>query len=117
MLVQVIVTVLLFSLLVPAQHPDTREGKSLIRSRGVRLAMIVSLLIVVAVGVLWVGGDRLATRIEAARGEFAESEEVREGVRESRFGGTMRMIEPTRSGVGMGGYWAAIPAIITLPEA
>jgi len=42
--------------------------------------MLSVLLLLVIGGVFWVGGDRLATRIEAAQGEFAESEELRQGV-------------------------------------
>ena len=110
MLVQLIATLLLFSVVVPAQHPATGRAERLIRSHGVRLVMIFSLLTLVSGGVLWVGGDRLATSIEAARGELTESDEAREGVKRIQiWQATMRMIEANPiAGVGMGGYWSEI---------
>ena len=59
----------------------------------------------------WVGGDRLATSIEAARGEFTESTESREGVTRLKiWRDTIEMIKANPiAGVGMGGYWTEIP--------
>jgi len=111
MLVQLIVTLLLFSAVVSEHHQAAGRAEKLIRSRAVVLVMIISLVLLVAGGVLWVGGDRLATSIEAARGEFSESDEAREGAKRTQiWQATLRMIEANPiAGVGMGGYWAEIP--------
>jgi len=111
MLVQLMATLLLFPLVVPAQQSDEGKTGRWIRSRSMRLVMVFSLVIMVAGGVLWVGGDRLVERIEATRGEIIESEQLRQGVtRIQIWQATLRMIEANPiAGVGMGGYWVAIP--------
>lgn len=117
MLVQLVATLILFPAAVPTEYAASGRAGRLIRSRSVRLAMILSLVVLVAGGVLWVGGDRLATRMEAARGEFTESEEVRQGVTRTQiWQATLRMIEANPiAGVGLGGYWAAIPTYHEAP--
>lgn len=114
MVVQLIATLLLFPAAVPIGEGNVGR---LLRSPGSRLALIAVLVILVAGGVLWVGGDRLATRIEAARGEFAESDELRLGVTRTQiWRATLRMIEANPiAGVGLGGYWAAIPSYHEAP--
>jgi O-antigen ligase len=111
MLVQVVVTLLLFPTIVLDSDRDPRGARALVRSTAVRLALVASLIGLVVLGALWIGGDRLASNIEATRGEFSESTESREGVTRVRmWRATMRMIKANPFvGVGMGGYWTAIP--------
>lgn len=113
MLVQVIATLLLLSIVGSTQQHST----SLMNSPKVRLPLLGALMILVVVGVIWVGGDRLATRIEAAHGEFSESEEVREGVTRTQiWRDTLHMFAANPiAGVGLGGYWAAIPTYHQAP--
>jgi len=117
MLVQLIATLLLFPVVKPAQNVAAGRAERLLRSSTVRMGMILSMLILVVAGILWVGGDRLADRIEASRGEFSESDAVRSGVtRLQIWRATLRMIEAHPiAGVGMGGYWAAIPTFHEAP--
>lgn len=117
MLVQLVATLLLFSLVRSAEHPAAGTAERLLRSSTVRVAMIGTLLVGVLAGVLWVGGDRLANRFESAPAEYPESEELREGVtRMQIWRATIRMIEANPIvGVGMAGYWAAIPEFHEAP--
>lgn len=110
MLVQLVVTLLLF----PTVIRDSRlTGRlwSFIRAPVVRLMLVLSLIALCATAVLWIGGDRLATSIEAARGEFTESIEAREGVTRLKiWRDTIDMIKANPiAGVGMGAYWTEIP--------
>jgi O-antigen ligase len=111
MLVQLVVTLLLFPSFVRGRHGEARTAWRLLSSRVVRLTLVVALIAMVLVGVLWIGGDRLATSIEAARGEFTESPQAREAVTRIKiWQATIKMIKANPIfGVGMGGYWAAIP--------
>ncbi len=81
-----------------------------------RVLLIAGVLVVVALGVIWVGGDRLATSIEGAHAEF-EAGPTREGVTRLRiWGATLLMIKAhPLAGVGMGGYWIAFPTYHDAP--
>jgi len=74
--------------------------------------LIFVLLIMVIVGVLWTGGDRLASNLEAARIELTQSPQTSQGVtRLQIWSATISMIKANPIfGVGMGGYWTAIPS-------
>src|ERR1700674_1205033 len=76
-----------------------------------RLVLLLVLVFVVAFGTLWLGGDRLATRIEQSRYEFSSNNpESRQGVsRKEIWRVTLRMFaaHPVL-GVGMGAYWVAV---------
>jgi O-antigen ligase len=117
MLVQFVVTLLLFPKVARNSHSLSGKAWDFVRSRSVRLTLVSSLIVLVIFGVFWVGGDRLATSIEAARGEFTESAESREGVtRVKIWRDTLRMFEANPiAGVGMGGYWVAIPTFHDAP--
>ena len=115
MLAQLVVAALLFSVVV-------RRGKSiepqarilrLSRSLPVRVVLILVLVVGVLFGTIWLGGDQLATRIEESRNEIsADTTGLRQGVSRSEiWKATWRMFDAHPVlGIGMGGYWAAIPA-------
>lgn len=79
------------------------------QARLVRAALAVCLLVVLLVGSLWVGGDPLMNRLEAVSDEV--SNPAQEGVhRIEVWRATWNLIEDHwLTGVGFGGYWAALP--------
>jgi putative inorganic carbon (HCO3(-)) transporter len=111
MLFQLVVTLLLFPTVARDNRLSNSRAWSFVRAPVVRLVLVLSLIVLCATAVLWVGGDRLATSIEAARGEFTESRESREGVTRLKvWRDTIEMIKANPiTGVGMGGYWTEIP--------
>ena len=83
------------------------------RSVAVRAAIIVALLFVVAGGVVWLGGDQLATGAETASIEIAGADrsELHEGARRRdiwRSTWLMFKAHPI-TGAGFGGYWVEVP--------
>lgn len=120
MLAQVVVAALLFSVVVSSQSSGERRSSEtsarlvqVTRSLPVRLVLVGVLVAGVAVGTLWLGGDQLASRIEETRNELtADTTGLRQGVsRNEIWQATWLMIKAHPVlGVGMGGYWAAIPA-------
>jgi O-antigen ligase len=114
MMAQLVVAALLFSV-VARRGSSSGDSKllRLTRSWAVRLVLIFILVVGVLVGTIWLGGDRLATRIEESRNELsADTTSSRQGAsRNEIWKATWKMIvaHPVL-GVGMGGYWAAIPA-------
>ena len=103
MLVQIVVAALLLL--------NSSELPSVARSVTVRAALIVVLVAGVLIGTLWVGGDRLASNLEAASGEFS-TEATDEGARRNdiwRASLKMFAAHPLL-GVGFGGYWIGITA-------
>lgn len=111
MLAQVISVVLLFKLVVPIVGSDSPMIRvvSLVPVRG---ALLLLLIAGIVVGMLWLGGDRLASNIEAARNEFENPKiSAREAVRRKDIWlATWPMFrDHPIAGVGIGGYWAAIP--------
>ena len=111
MLIQLVVTLLLFPAV--ARESRLRSGRlwRFVRAPAIRIALILSLVVICVIGVFWVGGDRLASNIEAARGEF-ETSDSRIGVtRTQTWRSTIQMIKDYPiTGVGLGGYWTAFPA-------
>jgi putative inorganic carbon (HCO3(-)) transporter len=116
MMAQVVVAALLLF------NGGARKGKApepysrlleIARSLPVRITLIVALVAGVVIGTLWLGGDQLATRIEQSRNELnADTAETRQGVSRNevwRATWKMFMAHPVL-GVGMNGYWVAIPA-------
>jgi O-antigen ligase len=82
------------------------------RSTLLRAALLICLVSMVFVGAIWIGGERLATSLEAVPGEVSsESLEGGEGVsRQAIWRATWELIKAHPvAGVGFGGYWAAIP--------
>jgi O-antigen ligase len=115
MMAQLVVAALLFSSVKQnGEQTETRSG--LLRITGslpVRIMLIVILISGVALGTLWLGGDQLAMKIEQSRNELnADTSELRQGVlRNEIWKATWKMfVAHPVLGVGMGGYWAAVPA-------
>lgn len=116
MLAQVVTAALLFGVVV--RRRNSTEPQLLIlkivRSLPVRVTLILVLIAGVVFGTVWLGGDRLASRIEELRTELnSDSAGLRLGVnRNEIWKATWKLfVAHPILGVGMGGYWAAIPAV------
>jgi O-antigen ligase len=114
MLAQIVSAALLFTFV---GRPTITRFESttarLVRSVPARAAMLLVLVVSVAVGTLWLGGDRLATKLEQANQEFDPvAAELRQNARRNQiWRATWRMFTAHPiAGVGIGGYWMAIPA-------
>jgi putative inorganic carbon (hco3(-)) transporter len=78
----------------------------------VRALLVAGLVVIVGVGIVWVGGDPLLGRLETLPKEVSEqSERPHWGDRRVEiWRATWQVIKAHPiAGVGMGGYWAAIP--------
>jgi O-antigen ligase len=116
MLAQVIIAALLFSVVVRTRNSTGPQSKlsRLARSLPVRGSLILVLIVGVVFGTVWLGGDRLATRIEQSRDEVnLETDTLHQGVsRNEIWKATWRLfVAHPILGVGMGAYWAAVPAV------
>jgi O-antigen ligase len=117
MLSQLLFLALMFSIMRPARDlPERGEGafvrlKRRANSAVVRIVLMVCLVLAMIVGVLWMGGDPLAQRLESMQGEAGQ---VGEDGRESAYrmkiwGATLRLTrDHWLAGVGFGAYWVAI---------
>ena len=114
---ELLVAALLFSVLAPAADgsrrvkTSKRSSRQLFRSNPVRVVLIILFLMVVPIGVIWIGGSPLPTSIEAVPSEIGAQ------AHNSRWTGrpwdiwpaTWRLIKDHPvAGVGFGGYWMAI---------
>ncbi len=82
------------------------------RSLAARALLIAGLVMVVAVGIVWMGGDPLVSRLESMPVEIsAEGAKERGGEpRAELWRATWQLIKAHPvAGVGFGGYWVAIP--------
>jgi len=111
MMAQLLVAALLFDGVRKRSERDS-ELRSVTRSLPVRIALIMVLVLGVAIGTLWLGGDKLATKIESSRNELTDTTESRANSnRNEIWKATWRMfVAHPIFGVGVAGYWAAIPA-------
>ena len=118
MLCQLIFVALLFPLVHRGREAfisndgSTKWARYIRESLLVRAFLIVCLIITVSIGIVWVGGDPLLGRLEAIPGEVGTREEgARWGERRVEiWRATWQLIKAHPvAGVGMGGYWAAIP--------
>jgi len=114
LLAQVIATALLFSIVVRKGNLTEPQSRVLriVRSLPVRVTLILVLIAGLVFGTVWLGGDRLATRIEQSRDEFsADTSDLRPAVSRSEIWKASWKLFRAHPilGVGMGGYWAAIP--------
>jgi putative inorganic carbon (HCO3(-)) transporter len=118
MLCQLIFVATLFPIVRPGPEPfmaDSAPNKwvrYIRESLLVRALLIVCLIIIVSIGIVWVGGDPLLGRLEAIPGEVGTREEgARWGERRVEiWRATWQLIKAHPvAGVGMGGYWTAIP--------
>lgn len=81
-------------------------------SRVARAVLAACLAITTAAGVVWVGGDPLASRLEHTPAEVStETSDARAGARRAEiWKATWQLIKDHPvTGVGFGGYWVAIP--------
>lgn len=113
MLAQIIAGGLLYTVVVPASKAESRRLKALkvLRSLPARILLLLVLLTGVVFGTLWIGGDRLASRFEDLSGGINPAETRQGGNRNEIWRATWQMFKAHPiTGVGLGGYWAAIPA-------
>lgn len=115
MLAQIITTALLFGIVVRKGNPGAPQSRILraVSSWPVRVSLVFVLIAGVVFGTIWLGGDRLALRIEALHTESdPATTELRLGVnRNEIWKATWKMFAAHPIvGVGMAGYWTAVPA-------
>ena len=106
MLTQIVIATLL---LLSLRSKASRTAKWVT----VRIVLVGLLVTGVVIGTLWVGGDRLASNLEAARTELtADPTDVRDGAnRKEIWRATMKLFAAhPLLGAGLGGYWIAITA-------
>jgi len=114
MLAQVVTATLMFGMVVRRDHAFDSSSRTLrvIQSWPMRVVLLLVLICGVVFGTLWLGGDRLATRIEESRRDFnLETDALRQGAsRNEIWRLTLRMFAAHPIlGVGMGAYWVAVP--------
>lgn len=109
MIMQIVVAVLLLTSVRALS--ENYQLQKIARSAVLRTALLVVLVVGVALGTLWVGGDRLASNFEGASSEFT-SDTLRQGAsRNEIWRATLKMLAAHPIvGVGLGGYWIAITA-------
>jgi O-antigen ligase len=113
MLAQIIVGLVLVTVVVPASKAGGARSRvfRMLRSWPVRIVVLILLLAGVVMGTLWIGGDRLANRFEDVSGDVNGAQTRQGGSRNEIWRATWQMFKAHPiAGVGMGGYWAAIPA-------
>jgi O-antigen ligase len=124
MLSQLLFLALMYSALRPAQDAAESQSQVWLHVRNVtsklpvRIALILVLLGAMVLGVLWIGGDPLAKRLETLQGEVAsEDAEAGEGARRIHFWqATLRMFKDHPvTGIGFGSYWIAITEYYDVP--
>jgi O-antigen ligase len=78
--------------------------------RSLRVPLASSLLGLLLLGIVWVGGDSLAGRFESVPGEISTESPTHSTIRrKDLWAATWRLIKAQPvTGVGFGGYWAAI---------
>jgi O-antigen ligase len=115
MLAQVIAAALLFSVVRKGNSTEPRSKVFRITQwLPVRVVLILALVVGVVFGTVWLGGDRLAIRIEQSRNELsADTSDLRQGVSRNEIWKASWQLFRAHPilGIGMGGYWAAIPAV------
>ena len=114
MMAQLVGGALLFTVLTPRSTSRGSESKlfRLARSWPLHVLLLAAFVLVTFLGMVWMGGDRLATRVEQTRAELdpsvADSRQVASRNQIWRATWNMFAAHPI-AGVGLGGYWAAIP--------
>lgn len=109
MLAQLVAGAVLFNFAVPAATAGSRTLRLLRFTRllPVRIILLVLLLVGVIVGTLWMGGDRLASRLDETQTGRHPSAVSRNEI----WAATWKLFKTHPiAGAGMGGYWIAIPA-------
>jgi O-antigen ligase len=116
MLAQVIITAILFSVVIRKDNSTDAQSRIVktINSAPVRVSLLLVLIGGIVFGTVWLGGDRLALKIDAVHAEFdPETSALRQGVsRNEIWKATWKLfVAHPVLGVGMGAYWAAIPTV------
>ncbi|HLA09947.1 MAG TPA: O-antigen ligase family protein [Pyrinomonadaceae bacterium] len=112
MMAQVLSAALIFPSLHPARGSEEGSLLRFFRLWPARVLLLAILLFGLTLGTLWMGGDRLAARLEHSSQEFdAAAAESRQNVSRGQiWRATWKMFSAhPLTGVGLGGYWAAIP--------
>lgn len=115
MLAEVVVAAFLLSGFLRSRGANESPSKVLVllRSSPVRIALFLILVCGVLFGTLYLGGERLASSIDATRAELSgDATELRQRVsRNEIWALTSKMFAAhPLLGVGMGAYWVAVPA-------
>jgi O-antigen ligase len=95
------------------KHTSKRRWVRWMRSLAVTTIAVVVLVLIISGGVLWLGGDQLATGVETATLEMTgvDRSEMHEAARRRdiwRATWLMFRAHPI-AGAGLGGYWAEVP--------
>jgi O-antigen ligase len=124
MLSQLLFLALMFSVMWPAREVVEQEAGAFLRLkrkansafvRGVLMACLVAAMIV---GVLWMGGDPLARRLESMPGEvgMVGEDNLERAQRMQIWDATWRLIKDHPvAGTGFGAYWVAITRYYDAP--
>jgi O-antigen ligase len=113
MMAQVLVAILLFSGRGRRHSSNDASFSRITRSLPVRITLMAVLILGVLIGTLWLGGDQLASHIEESRLQLnTDTSVLHEGASRSEiWGATWKMfVAHPIAGVGLAGYWAAVPA-------
>jgi O-antigen ligase len=117
MLSQLLFLALMFSVVRPPREMMEKGSGAFVwlkrkaNSTLVRAALVCGLVLAMIAGVLWMGGDPLARRLETMQGEMSvNAEDGREGTRRIQiWNATWRLIKDHWvAGAGFGAYWVAI---------
>lgn len=114
MVAQVVAAALLFGMVVRRQHAIESESAiwRVIQSKPVRVVLLLVLIGGVVFGTVWLGGDPLASKIEATRHELnLDTDASRQGAsRREIWQVSLRMFAAhPMLGIGMGAYWVVVP--------
>ena len=112
MMGQLVIAVMVFPSLSSHLHNKARFVET-VGSWPVRIALAAVLVLGVFLGTVWIGGDRLASNIEAVRNEFNDEGGAYRvgGARKDTWKATLKMFKAHPiAGVGLGGYWVAVTA-------
>ncbi|HSS19382.1 MAG TPA: O-antigen ligase family protein [Pyrinomonadaceae bacterium] len=115
LLAQLMVAALIYSFVARKGSDNRVPSKFLQLTRTWPVRIILTLLLAagIAIGTVWVGGDRLARTFEASENQLVEdNSELRIGVSRSEIWKATRnmFLAHPFLGVGMGAYWTAVPA-------
>jgi O-antigen ligase len=113
MMAQVLVAILLFSSRGRRHSSKDASFLRITRSLPVRITLMLVLILGILMGTLWLGGDQLASRIEESRLQLnTDTSALRDGAsRNEIWRATWKMfVAHPIAGVGLAGYWAAVPA-------
>ncbi len=112
MMAQIVTAALLFTMLRFSRSERSEQSQRKAMTPWVARVVLLSVLIAgVGIGTIWIGGDRLITRIEQGRESAPVEAEVRQNSQRNQiWRDTWRMFSAYPiAGVGIGGYWTAIP--------